>query len=469
MKTKDGFEEGYRAAVENSMGVLGTLESAEYVQRVQASIDGCIEMAKTEASHRANVPEDYLKGWIAEQWHAGTLRASAAARGRTDIWAEVQGDNTPGQDVRYGDSFYSKVAEVKYYKTGEFTGKAISRPEYDASEKIVPSDQKQSVVESARRLAEKNEMNRPEQAAHYHDTANRADDRLRFGNAESKPLTEKDIKELARDLRRGKDIDPEKYGLNTENFVEWSDVARQAGEAGLHAFAFSAALKIAPHVWNVLERYINKGEVDIKDIVTHGEAVLLGAGTSGLRGGIAAGFTAACKSGLMGNVPKHFAPAAIGMATTLAINAIGYAVQLQQGCITQQEFSYRCVRDIFVLTSGFSGATVGQWLIPFPIVGALAGNLIGSTLGAFAFAGVNSVVLGMCIESGWTYFGLVKQDYVIPDEILIDAGYELFSPEAFYVDEFPVESFTVDTFTTTKLTYRPIRRGFIACNVVGYV
>jgi hypothetical protein len=288
-------------------------------------------------------------------------------------------------------------------------------------------------------------------------------------NATSKPLDEKEAKEMAKDFKRDGDIDPDNYGLNSENVVVWSDVARQAGEAALHAAALSAALSAAPHIWVTLKEYIETGEIDTRTLAERGRTVLLGAGTAGLRGGVAAGLTAACKTGLIGDALKGISPTAIGMATTITLNAIDYSIKLQQGKISSQEFAHHCLRDTFVLTSGMCGAAVGQLIIPIPMLGALAGNLVGSTFGAVVFEGANQVVLGICVESGWTFFGMVKQNYIVSEDVLRHAGYDLFSTHSFPKQSFSTGGFSVQSFNVNSLNFTPVRRGVISCNAVGYL
>ena len=463
------FEKGYKRVLNNMGGVAGTIESTEYVAKVETAIDSALQALKQEATHRANVSDDYLKGWLAEQWHAETLKVSGTARGRADIWANIQGNNRPGEDIHFGDSTTTRVAEVKYYKTGEDTAKAISRPEYEERTKIIPGDQKETVSSAAERLAQKNQGNRPEQAAQYDDTAKRADDKLRVDNASSKSLGEKQAKKMAKDFKRDENIDPDKYGLNSENFIEWSDIARQSGEAALHAAAFSAAFAAAPHIWRTINEYVETDEFDIKKLSERGQSVLWSASSAGLRGGVAAGLTAACKAGLMGDALKSISPSAIGMATTMALNTIGYATQFQQGKITRQAFAHHCMHDTFVLSSGMSGAALGQILIPIPLLGALAGNLVGSTLGAVAFEGANHVVLAICVESDWTFLGSVNQDYVVSDDVLRLCGYDLFCSQSFKTQSFSTSSFRVSSFRNNSLCFLPVRRGVISCSTVGYV
>ena len=250
------LKKDYEHVLNDVGGVAGTVESSEYVIRVEMAVDSAVQALKKEADHRANVSEDYLKGWLAEQWHAETLKASGWARGRSDIRAIVQGDCRPGEDVLYGISNKLKRSEFKYYKSGNDTARAISRPEYEGCTKIIPSDQKDSVVSTAEKMALKNQESRPAQAAQYKDTSLYADDHLRVDNAKSQPLDEADAKQMAKDFKRDGNIDPDKYRLNSESFIEWPDIARQSGKAALHAAALSAALTAAPHIWKTINDYI---------------------------------------------------------------------------------------------------------------------------------------------------------------------------------------------------------------------
>jgi hypothetical protein len=461
------FKDGFSKSINNIGGISGSFEGTGYASNVQTAIDDAIHSLKTEATHRENVSADYLKGWLAEQWHAETLKVNGQARGENDIWANVSGNNRPGEDIIYGNSDVSKIAEVKYYKTGADTAKAVSRPEYTGKEKIIPSDQKNDIQEVAQKLADKNLTNRPEQSTHYQDTANHSNDRLEVDDVTSKPLDEITAKEMAKDFKKNHDINTDKYGLNTESFVEWSDIARQSGEAALHAAALSAALTAAPHIWATLKEYIDNGEINPDALMKKGVSVLHGAGTAGLRGGIAAALTASCKTGLMGDSLQSISPVAIGMATTMTINVINYSIQLHRGKLSKQEFTHNCLRDSFVLSSGMLGATVGQIIIPIPMLGALVGNLVGSTLGAVTFEGVNQAILGICVESGWTFFGIVKQDYIVSEDVLKQAGYDLFNRRSFSIQSFSTNSFNTQSFKVNSLSFTPVRRGVISCNVVG--
>ena len=466
----DEFNYKYKQILDNVSGTLGNSESTQYCHDIQNSIDKAINSLNNEARRRGNVDIDYLKGWLAEHWHAGTFNINGEVRGNRNVWAIVADNNKAGEDIYYGNGNNDsvKIAELKYYKNGPKTGKAISRPDYINKEKIVPSDQLESVRESAQKNADKIKSYRPSQSEHYQDTANRADDKIRMDNVSSKPLDESKAKEMAKDYKRDGKIDSNKYGLNTEEFVSWNDIARQSGKAALHAAVLSAAITAAPYIWNILIDYIENGEIDFKDISNIEESILIVSVSSGLRGGVAAALTIAFKSGLMGDSLKQISPIAIGMATTMAINTIGYSLKLNKGEITQNQFVNLCIKDSFILSTSMAGAAVGQLIIPIPLLGALVGNLIGATLGGVIYEGINHKLLGLSIENGWTFFGLVDQNYIVDEDILRQVGYDLININTFHIQKITIARFIPHLLSTTELNFTILKRGIVASNVIGY-
>jgi len=462
------FKEIFNSTIQNIGGVEGTFEGKEFSNNVESSIDEALKLLNDEALTRNNVSVDYLKGWLAEQWHSGTFNVNAKTKNKDNVWSNIPGDNRKA-DILFGDDKISKEAQLKYYKNPEETAKAISHPDYTGMGKVVPSDQLNDVKTAALKEAYRNQNSRPEQSKNYKDTSTNAEDHIEVDNVSSKPLSEPQAKEMAKDFKKEGKIDPDKYGLNSENFVEWSDVARQAGEAALNAAALSAAIAAAPHIYSIIKEYIDNGEIDPHKLIEHGIDILSTSSSTGLRAGVAAALTISMKTGLMGESLKHVSPMAIGLATTLAINAVGYSLKLHQGKISGNDMAYYCLRDTFILSSGMLGASIGQIIIPIPIIGALVGNLVGSTIGAVTFEQTTDLVLGICVESGWTFFGIVKQDYTVPEEVLEKAGYDIFIKKTFNVATFPITTFPVSTFKVNSLNFTPLRRGIISCRIIGYV
>jgi hypothetical protein len=156
------------------------------------------------------------------------------------------------------------------------------------------------------------------------------------------------------------------------------------------------------------------------------------------------------------------------------MNAIHNGIGLASGRITQAEFVEACIRDMVVAGMGLGGAYLFQSVIPIPILGALIGNFIGTSIGGFAVAGVEKVFLSFFVEKGYTFFGLVKQDYRLPEGILEQIGVE-----TIHLDCIDFETIAFDTISFETISYEEIslelidysflKRGLIGVNRVGYV
>mgnify|MGYP003624251032 CR=1 FL=1 len=462
------FSDAYFRASKDIAGVGGALESAAFVNDVQSAIDAALAAMKIESDRLTNVGVNYVKGNLAEIWHAETLNVAAVAKGNEEVWAEALINCKTGQDVAYGNSSEAYMAELKYYGSAKDTAGALGNPAYVGNQKVVPSDQLEGVIAESQKQAARNQDIRPEVAAAYQDTADAVSDRIEIDGVTSKPLTEGDAKSIASELKRDGDINADKYGLNTEGFIEWSDIFRESGSAALNAAAFSAALTAAPHVYRIIDKCIKTGELDAKLIREGAVHVLSSSSAAGLRGGLAAVITGSCKSGLMGASLKGLSPTAIGMATAMALNSIENSWRYAQGQISAKELAFNSSRDAVALMMGGGGAALGQMLIPVPILGALLGNLVGSTIGAVGVSYANNKVLGICVESGWTFWGLVDQSYVVPEHVLREAGFDLFAPQYFKPELFAVNKFNVQRFQTDRSGFTFVRRGVIAFNAVGY-
>ncbi|GAN34413.1 MAG: hypothetical protein DYG83_06040 [Candidatus Brocadia sp. AMX2] len=418
----------------------------------------------------------YIKGDIAEPWHAGTTNIYAVTKGIEGIDAVVPRDRTPIDITAYSPIEYLKEqlkAQVKYYKTPEATVKAISNPKYDGLIKIVPSDQLEAVKEAAYQLYLKNLQTRPEMANQYLHTYQAATDRLSLENAHSTPLSEKEALAIAKEIIKDK-FDPERHGLNTLNFISWSDIARQSGEAALNAAVITAVLKSAPHLWTTLKTFLDEGRVNKESLQKLGFSTLKGSSEGALRGGISAALTASCKAGLLGEAFKNVAPTVIAAATVVALNTMRNSIALYEGKLSPGQFAETCIRDVFVISCGVLGASTFQTIIPIPLLGALVGNFIGSTCAVLIFEGSKSVFLSFFIESGISFFNIVKQDYIIPREILERCGFDLIQIDKIELDTIELDTIKLDklnlsTSKTEGIDITLLKRGLINVNTIGYV
>ena len=73
-----------------------------------------------------------------------------------------------------------------------------------------------------------------------------------------------------------------------------------------------------------------------------------------------------------------------------------------------------------------------------------------------------------------TMFGLVDQNYELPDEVLESVGFEVFKYEEFQFEkfaheEFKFEEFSIEEFKTESISIGVLRRGVIGVQQIGYV
>ena len=108
------------------------------------------------------------------------------------------------------------------------------------------------------------------------------------------------------------------------------------------------------------------------------------------------------------------------------------------------------------------------------MLGYLIGSFVGSVVGSFTYDYGYKKALSFCVDTGFTLFGLVEQDYTLPDDIIRQIGietfdYDTFEVEGFKPDTFEVESFAFDTFEPDNLEITFLRRGVIGVSKIGYV
>ncbi len=465
----NNFEKAYKKTTESFGGFIGSSDTNQYVKNVHNEIDRTIE--KMIEIGKTNKGIHFIKGDIAEPWHAGTTKIYAVAKGLNDIETFVPRNNSPVDIIAMSPTEFLK-AQLKYYRTPEATAKAISNPKYAGLIKIVPSDQLESIKEISNRLYLKNLTTRPELAKHYLDTYNNATNLMKIGKAHGTPLSEKEMLIIAKEIQKDK-FNPELHGLTSENYVQWSDIVRESGEAALNAALITAILKATPHIKNLIVNFLQEGEVNPEDLKNVGLSVLTGAGEGYLRGGIAAIITASCKSGLLGDslksiIPKQL-PLVVAGATVIAMNAVHNAIGVYKGKMSEAEFAEACLRDSFVISFALFGASIGQGAIPIPILGAIIGNVIGSICATIVYEGMKNIFFSFFIKSGVSFWKIVQQDYTLPEEVLKQSGIDLINLDTIDLELINLDTIELDTIELDTFDIVPLKRGLIKINTIGYI
>ena len=190
---------------------------------------------------------------------------------------------------------------------------------------------------------------------------------------------------------------------------------------------------------------------------------------------MAAAISACCKSGALGEALKEVSPGVIGTVVAVTMNTMKNAFQVVNGKKSRTELTDELLRDLFVSSSALGLGTAGQVILPqLPVVGFLVGSFVGSIVGTFVYNTGYKAALSFCTETGVTLFGLVQQDYKLPDDIIEELGLETFSFDTFSSDTFEADSFAFDTFAAESiqpetLGITMLRRGVIGVSKIGFV
>ena len=159
----------------------------------------------------------------------------------------------------------------------------------------------------------------------------------------------------------------------------------------------------------------------------------------------------------------------------VAVNAIRNGVKVAKGEMDNREFADAVVRDTFVSAVALAGGAVGQAALPMvPMIGYLLGSFVGSAVGGITYNAGQSLLMSFAVEKGITFFGIVDQDYELPESTLESLGIEVFEYERFMPDSASIDKFSPDVLRldpTSVDTYRISfpKRGVIGFGKVGYI
>lgn len=460
------FRRDFRNAADNFGGAEAAGDADAYAKRVELALEDVIAQMRSLTDNEKGL--HYVKGDVAEAWHAGTFNVDAVRRG-VDSSAFAPRDASP-IDVAVRSGGATEAAQLKYYRSPEDTAKAISHPKYtDLEQKVVPSDQVEGVREAAARLATRNAEKRPDVADSYGHTRDTVDDRIRFGRTESRPLSEQDARDIVKDLRRTGDVDRDDLGLTPRQVIQWEDVLREATTAAVRAAVLSAALQAAPHLITIARKALETGEIEASDFSPLARELPTKLLRSGIAGGLSATLVGAARTGALGPGVQSIDPTLVAAGVTLAISSFETSFLAARGQITWPVAAARISQDGLVLASAMGGAALGQALIPIPMLGAMIGNVAGAVVARLAIDQVGGTVLGIAAETGWTVFGLVEQDHQVPLQLLAQSGWSVLDVKKLHPRQFHIQTFQPMTFEPQTIDFQVLRRGVVAYGHVAYL
>lgn len=505
-----GFNEGYDY-FQKSVGAITAsfdtydfmVDRKSYVKNVQDQID--LLEKEINAFKGYNTDTKSLKGFVAEVWHADTFNVNAATN-HSDHRAFVLNSNDYAS-VDIGTNFRNNYG-LKYYQNGEMSAKAqaisvfqkfkeyqghggkddlykylqdrhydgdamLNDPLYRGQIRIIPHDQFEDAVKYLHRMIATEQARRPENVARYQETLKMLETKIKDDQGhESIVLTKDEAEKLAKFAKEG-NFKAEDYNISAPDLLNDQLIIKQALKSGMNAAVISLALKLGPEIYKTIDYLIKNGEIEEETFKRLGFAALTGTSEGFLRGIIASAITMGCQSGALGSEFTRLSPSVISAVTVITVNTIKNAFLVARGQKSRSLLAQDLMRDLLMTTSSLTAGTIGQVVIPVPVLGYLIGSMIGSIAGSFMYTTVQQTTLSFCAETGITLFGLVDQNYRLPGVVndigLATFNYETFSVDTFEPKHFEPETFNFDTFQPESFDIKFLHRGVIGINRIGFV
>ena len=409
-----------------------------------------------------------FKGFYAENHHAATFNLNAEANG-SDLRAIVlhsNGENSVDIEIVDGSGSVVERIQSKCSSTAAGAKRALDAGNYDGQTKLVCKGQTEDIHGSVDHIEVTDKDGK---------------------TVKSDAITAAEADAGAQKLLDEGDIDKKKHSVNAA--IGYDRIVAEALKAGLSAAVVSIALAAAPKICEIIGELLREGDVDPRKFKELGFDALTAGPEAFLRGTLASALIISCCEGVCGEqmkalVLKEIVGAGkgsvtgatiIGAVIALVMDTIKNAGMLALGKITKQEFVDGCIRSAFVAAfSTAAGIGVAALCPPLAAFGYMIGSFVGSVVGAAAYKGLHSCTMAFCIESGFTLFGLVEQDYELPMEILKKIGLEVFDYGTVSAKKFEYSTYQPRLFeyktqrpTTVDITF--LRRGVIGVNTIGYL
>jgi hypothetical protein len=118
----------------------------------------------------------------------------------------------------------------------------------------------------------------------------------------------------------------------------------------------------------------------------------------------------------------------LGTVVALVMQTVKNSILVAAGKMSTQQMGVAFV-DTVVISGGYLvgahiGGIIGQALgFELPVVGYLLGGLIGTSFCVVYNIGKKKLI-SFCVDTGFTCFGLVEQNYELPEDVLNELGIE---------------------------------------------
>lgn len=482
MQSKEEMQQGWEFASSIMGSDIAAHMGHEYVNRVGAAIKQ-LEDSINNHTYR-NLPPDKFQGYVFEEYEAGTFNANATAAG-SKAHVNVLHLNTKDSvdhELKFG-SRTIKTYSAKSYATAEKTAKAQARlnpdtrrASYQGQGRLVPSDHLDEAKAVTHRQALKNQNTRPEVAEANAETERELTSTIKYKRISSKEVKRKTLDRMARKGSKQR-FKAAEYGVTVEEAIKPEYIAKQAIKAGYTAAAITVAVQLAPEIFKAIDYLIKHGEIDAQQIRTMGVKGISSGAEGFLRGSISSSLLIMCENGVLGEAFRGINPTVLGTVVALVMQTVKNSILVAAGKMTSQQMGAAFVDTVVIsggyLAGAYIGGVIGQAIgFELPVVGYLLGSLIGTAFSVVYNIGKKKLI-SFCVDTGFTCFGLVEQDYQLPEEILKEMGIDTIPISRAEVSHTEIGRVQIGNslqrVNYETIDFKFVKRGIIGVNKIGYV
>lgn len=480
MQKNSAVQQGWAFATEILGADVAANMGASYVDAIEQAIK---QLEDNINNHQyRNLGIGQLQGYVLEEWGSGTFNVDAAAADSADRAAVLHSTAKDSVDIQLDSG---KAYSAKSYVTAEKTAKAQARftsetgnASYKGQGRLVPSDQLTDARAAAHREALRNQPIRSEVSEAYAETETELTDTIKNEEGiSSRSASRKELEEIAKESK-DKSFNAEEHGVSVESAIKTEYLLKQALKAGYTAAAVTVAVQLAPEIYKAIDFLIKHGELDVQQIKKMGTKGISAGAEGFLRGSVSSSLKIMCDAGVLGEAFKGINPTVLGTVVALVMQTVKNSILVAAGKMTTKQMGSAFV-DTVVVSGGYLigahiGGIIGQSLgFELPVVGYLLGSLIGTSLCVLYNIGKKKLI-SFCVDTGFTCFGLVEQNYELPEEVMNELGVETIPIPRTQIDRVEIPRAHARTTDINKTDYETIditvlRRGVIGVNRIGYV
>lgn len=480
MQSKTEMQQGWEFATVIMGADIAARMGQEYVSAVEVAIKQLEENINNHQYRNLGIGQ--LQGYMLEEWGAGTFNVDAVAADSADRASVLHSTLKESVDIQLDSG---GTYSAKSYAAAEKTAKAQARlsPEsgqasYHGQNRLVPSDQLSNAKATAHREALRNQRVRSDVSEAYAETESRLTDIIKNDEGvSSKSASRKELEDIARESKDQK-FRAEEHGITTDSAIDTEYLLKQALKAGYTTAAITVAFQLAPEIYKAIDFLVKHGEIDIQQLKRMGTKGISAGAEGFLRGTISSSLLIMCEKGVLGEAFKGINPTVLGTVVALVMQTVKNSILVAAGKMSPQQMGTAFV-DTMVISGGYLfgahvGGIMGQVLgFELPVVGYLLGSLIGTSFCMIYNIGKKKLI-SFCVDTGFTCFGLVEQNYELPNEVLNELGVEIASIPQTQIERIDVLRSETAITVIDKAEYETIditvlRRGVIGVNKVGYI